>query len=153
MSTLPAGLANLIVAFAPLFSERVFQSVRVLVTGAILATGKRTVTAFLRVMGLSQDTHFQTYHRVLNRAAWSSLPASRILLPLLVRAFAPEAVNLRRGRHHRMTLGRQDFCARHLSRSRALQSKPLRQSKRLALAAAAPDRHRSRQHLRGITAP
>jgi len=90
MSTLPTGLAHLILVFAPLFSKRVFQSVQVLLIGAILATGKRTVTAVLRVMGLAQHTHFQTYHRVLNRAAWSSLAASRILLSLLVRAFAPE---------------------------------------------------------------
>lgn len=89
MSTLPAGFADLIVAFASLFSKRVFQSVQVLVAGAILATGKRTVTAVLRVMGLSQEPHFQTCHRVLNRAVWSSLAASRILLLLLVRAFAP----------------------------------------------------------------
>lgn len=41
-------------------------------------------------MGLSQERHFQTYHRVLNRAVWSSLAASRILLSLLVDAFAPE---------------------------------------------------------------
>ncbi|MEP6587610.1 MAG: transposase [Polaromonas sp.] len=41
-------------------------------------------------MGLSQERHFQTYHRVLDRAVWSSLAASRILLRLLVRAFAPE---------------------------------------------------------------
>jgi len=90
MPTLPAGLAKLIVPFACLFSKRVFQSVQVLLAGAILATGKRTVTSLLRVMGLSQERHFQTYHRVLNRAVWSSLAASRILLGLLVRAFAPE---------------------------------------------------------------
>ena len=90
MSTLPTGFAHLILAFAPLFSKRVFQSVQVLLTGAILATGKRTVTAVLRVMGLDQQTHFQTYHRVLNRAAWSPLAASRILLSLLVRTFAPQ---------------------------------------------------------------
>jgi hypothetical protein len=90
MSTLPAGFAQLILPFAGLFSKRVFQSVQVLLAGAILAPGKRTVTAVLRVMGLSQERHFQTYHRVLNRAAWSSLAASRILLQLLVRAFAPE---------------------------------------------------------------
>lgn len=71
MSTLPTGFANLIVAFAPLFSKRVFQSVQVLLAGAILATGKRTVTAVLRVMGLDQQPHFQTYHRVLNRRACS----------------------------------------------------------------------------------
>ncbi|MEO6319530.1 MAG: transposase [Polaromonas sp.] len=90
MSTLPAGFAKLIVPFASALSKRVFQSVQVLLAGAILATGKRTVTSVLRVMGLSQERHFQTYHRVLSRAAWSSLAASRILLQLLVRAFAPE---------------------------------------------------------------
>ena len=90
MSTLPAGFAKLILPFACLFSKRVFQSVQVLLVGAILAPGKRTVTSALRVMGLSQEAHFQTYHRVLNRAVWSSLAASRILLQLLVRAFAPE---------------------------------------------------------------
>jgi hypothetical protein len=72
-----------------LFSKRVFPSVQVLLFGAILAIGKRTVTSVLRVMGLDQQVHFQTYHRALNRAAWSPLAASRILLRLLVRAFAP----------------------------------------------------------------
>jgi hypothetical protein len=43
----------------------------------------------LRVMGLDQQAHFQTYHRALNRAVWSPLSASRILLRLLVHAFAP----------------------------------------------------------------
>jgi hypothetical protein len=90
MSTLPAGFAKLILPFACLFSKRVFQSAQVLLAGAILAPGKRTVTSVLRIMGLSQERHFQTYHRVLNRAVWSSLAASRILLQLLVRAFAPE---------------------------------------------------------------
>jgi hypothetical protein len=89
MSTLPTGFAQLILAFAPVFSKRVFQSVQVLLVGAILAIGKRTVTAVLHVMGLDQQAHFQTYHRVLNRAAWSPRAASRILLRLLVRAFAP----------------------------------------------------------------
>jgi hypothetical protein len=64
MLTLPIEFTNLILAFAPLFSQRVFQSVQVLVVGAILAPGKRTVTAILRVMGLSQEKHFQNYHRL-----------------------------------------------------------------------------------------
>jgi hypothetical protein len=37
---------------------------------------------------LSQEKHFQNYHRVLNRAVWSSLDASRILLTILVNTFA-----------------------------------------------------------------
>jgi hypothetical protein len=63
--------------------------VPVLVVGAILAPGKRTVTAVLRIMGLSAEKHFQNYHRVLNRAAWSSLEAGHILLGLLITAFVP----------------------------------------------------------------
>jgi hypothetical protein len=90
MSTLPTGCARLTLAFTPLFSKRVFQSAEVVLFGAILAIGKRTVTSVLRVMGLDQQAHFQTYHRVLNRAAWSPLAASRILSRLLVRAFAPQ---------------------------------------------------------------
>ena len=79
---------TLIAAFAPVFSRRVWRHVQVLLVGAILAPGKRTVTALLRVMGLSDERHFQTYHRVLNRAAWSSLEVSRILLGILVSTFA-----------------------------------------------------------------
>lgn len=92
MLTLPFELTTLIVAFAPLFSKSVWQHVQVLIAGAILAPGKRTVTSALRVMGLSTDEHFQNYHRVLNRAVWSSLEASHILLSLLVAACAPAGV-------------------------------------------------------------
>jgi len=60
--------------------------------GAILAPGKRTVTACLRVMGLSDEVHFQNYHRLLNRAVWSSRQVARILLRLLLDVFvAPDA--------------------------------------------------------------
>lgn len=90
MLTLPSELTSLIVAFAPLFSKPVWRHVQVLLIGAILAPGKRTVTAALRVCGLSRERHFQTYHRVLNRACWSSRAASRILLSLLVSALASE---------------------------------------------------------------
>jgi hypothetical protein len=40
-------------------------------------------------MGLSQETRFVNYHRVLNRARWSPLAASHILVRLLVTCFAP----------------------------------------------------------------
>lgn len=89
---LPKDLLGLMLPFAALFSQRVWQSVLILVVGAILAPGKRTVSAVLRVMGLEQDQHFQTYHRVLNRAVWSSRKASAILLQQLVRVFAPTGV-------------------------------------------------------------
>jgi len=76
-----------VIAFAPLFSKPVFQRVKVLVKGAILSPASRTVTNALRVMGLSQEKHFQQFHRVLSRASWSSLRGSEILLGLLIKAF------------------------------------------------------------------
>ena len=89
MNLLPEAFVPLILAFAPLFSHLVWTSAMVLVVGAILAPGKRTVSAVLRVMGLHQEQHFQTYHRVLSRAAWSSRQASRVLLQQLVGVLAP----------------------------------------------------------------
>jgi hypothetical protein len=41
-------------------------------------------------MGLDQHKRFHRYHRVLSRASWSSLEASRVLLGVLVEAFVPE---------------------------------------------------------------
>ncbi len=89
MNKLPTEVETVLEAFAPLFSGRVWPKARVLLTGAILCPGKRTVSNILRVMGLSQEKHFQNYHRVLNRAVWSSLAASRTLLLMLIQAFAP----------------------------------------------------------------
>jgi hypothetical protein len=88
MLAIPVALTRLIVKFAPLFSQRVWEHAVVLVVGALLAPGKRTVTAVLRVMGLSQEGQFQKYHRVLNRAQWSSLAVARVLVGLMVRTFA-----------------------------------------------------------------
>jgi hypothetical protein len=73
--------------------------VQVLLTGAILAPGKRTVTAASRVMGLSDEEHFQTYHRVLNRAVRSNLEVSRILLGILVSHLTLELTFMLTGHH------------------------------------------------------
>jgi DDE superfamily endonuclease len=84
-----SSFAPLLLAFAPLFSPSVWGYAQVLLLGAILAPGKRTVSSVLRIVGLGGEQHFQNYHRVLNRARWDSRAASRILLRLLVRTFAP----------------------------------------------------------------
>ena len=82
-------LTKLMLLFCPLFSASVWQAAVVLVEGAILAPGKRTVSAVLRVMGLAQRSNDQNYHRVLNRAVWSSRKASFILLRHLIAVFVP----------------------------------------------------------------
>ena len=91
MRTLPAKMLHLLSPFVPLFSRRLWPHVQVLLAGAILAPGKRTVSAALRVMGLGQTEHFQRYHRLLNRATWSGREVSRVLLGLLVKTFVADA--------------------------------------------------------------
>src|SRR5215470_1263694 len=92
MLSLPIAFSSAIGVFAPVFSRPVWQHVKVLLTGAVLAPGKRTVTAILQIMGRSAASDFQTYHRVLHRAVWSPLKASRLLLRLLVAVFIPQGV-------------------------------------------------------------
>ncbi len=89
MPDLPARFAAIIVSFAPLFRHRTWHHAEILLVGAILAPGKRTVTSILRITGLSRERHFVNYHRVLNRARWSGREAARLLLGLLIHAFAP----------------------------------------------------------------
>jgi DDE superfamily endonuclease len=89
MLLLSSGFASLLQTFAPLFDFRVWSYAQLLLVGAILAPGKRTVTSVLRIVGLGNEKHFQNYHRVLNRARGSGRAASRILLGLLVQTFAP----------------------------------------------------------------
>src|SRR3954468_13832100 len=84
MPNLPAELAFILAAFRPLFSQRVWPCAHVLLIGAILAPGRRTVASALRVMGLSDERHFQNYHRALNRAVWSCRHAGLILLRMLL---------------------------------------------------------------------
>ena len=92
MLSLPIAFSSAIGVFAPVFSRPVWQHVKVLLTGAVLAPGQRTVTAILRMMGRSAAPDLQTYHRVLNRAGWSPLTASRLLLRLLVAVCIPRGV-------------------------------------------------------------
>src|SRR5215212_3310068 len=90
MRTLPTAMIRVLAPFAPLFSKRVWQNVQVLLAGAILAPGRRTVASALRAMGLDREKRFHRYHRVLRRASWASLKASRILVGLLVETLVPE---------------------------------------------------------------
>lgn len=90
MRNLPMAIIHVLRQFETVFSERVWDYAKVLLVGAILAPGIRTVTGALRVLGLHNETQFQNYHRVLNRATWSSRALSRILLRLLIRTFVPD---------------------------------------------------------------
>jgi hypothetical protein len=90
MLNLPAEVTAFLAPFAPLFTPSVWSHAQILFVGAILTPGKRTVTAILSVMGLRQNRHFQNYHRVLNRARWSSRALSQKLLQILIDIFVPQ---------------------------------------------------------------
>src|SRR5215213_8072458 len=90
MLRLPARFAAVILCFAPLFRQLTWRHAQVLLIGAILVPGQRTVTHILRISGLCWERRFVNYHRVLNRAAWSGRAAARVLLGLLLEAFVPK---------------------------------------------------------------
>jgi hypothetical protein len=76
-------------AFRAFFTAPVWDHVLVLVTGTILAPGKRTVSAALRVMGLGSAAGFARYHHVLSQARWSSRAVAQKLLAMIIEAFLP----------------------------------------------------------------
>jgi len=108
MHNLPPAIIRVLRHFERAFSDRVWEWAKVLLIGVILTPRQRTVTAVLRVMGLRTDRQFQNYHRVLNRATWSSYQLSRTLLRLLIHTFVSddavivvgldETIERRRGR-------------------------------------------------------
>jgi hypothetical protein len=88
MLNLPTIMINLLNPFAPCFyGVTTWTKAQILLMGTILAPGKRTVTAALRVMGLKDNTRFAQYHHVLSRAVWSPLATAQVLLQLLVTTF------------------------------------------------------------------
>ncbi len=84
MLTLPDVIVPILAPFATLFTNPTWQKAQLLLVGAVLATGQRTVAAVLRVMGRSDQRDYARYHEVLNRAVWSPREAARILLLLLL---------------------------------------------------------------------
>jgi hypothetical protein len=89
-SPVPPILVSWLAVFRGCFTAPVWQHVQVLVVGAVLAPGKRTVTQALRVMGLAEQPGFGLYHAVLNRARWDARAVARQLLLHLLARLAPD---------------------------------------------------------------
>ena len=86
----PDILGRWLAPFEALFTGPTWRNLLVLLAGAILAPGRRTVTSALSVLGLRAITGFTNFHRVLNRNRWSSRAAAKCLLHLLLGAFVPD---------------------------------------------------------------
>jgi DDE superfamily endonuclease len=87
--TVPPILVSWLAVFRPCFTAPVWNHILVLVGGAVLAPGKRTVTQALRVMGLADKPGFGRYHEVLNRARWDARDVARRLLLHLLAVLSP----------------------------------------------------------------
>ncbi|SRR5579884_162873 len=94
MLTPSQPIIQLLSAFAVPMTTPTFPNALVLLYGAILAPGRRTVASALRVMGREAETNPSKYHRVPSRARFSLWACTRLLLALLVSIFLPEGTAL-----------------------------------------------------------
>ena len=121
---LPARFAAVILTFAPVFrQQRTWRNAELLLIGAILAPGKRTVTSLLRIVGLNRERRFVNYQRVLSRAVGDARAASHLLLELLIAAFVPTGP---------VVLGSDDTIARRRGKrisAKGIYRDPVRSSK------------------------
>jgi DDE superfamily endonuclease len=121
---LPHDLQVRLDGFADLFTRPTWANILVLLAGVILAPGRRTVTAALRILGRDVDPHFCTFHRILNRVQWSPRVVAGRLLVLLVKAFVP--------RDAPVVIGLDDTIERRWGRKisgRGIYRDPVRSSK------------------------
>lgn len=89
MPTPAPEIVQLLHVFAIAFTAPTWKNALVLLFGAILAPGRRTVSSALRVMGLDDDPRFEKYYRVLNRNRWEPMYLSKLLLALIIRLCVP----------------------------------------------------------------
>ena len=87
--SLPHAIIVVLAHFEPCFTQPTWHKATLLIVGTLLARGRRTVAAALRLTGHTHDPSFSCFHHVLNRARWVPLALSRRLLLLLVATFVP----------------------------------------------------------------
>jgi DDE superfamily endonuclease len=87
MIKLPSGFQDTISQFSFAFRKDVWPKVVILLTGAIICPGSRTVCNLLRSVGLRWEKNFPKYHRLLSQDKWSAKKLSGVLLRLVVNTF------------------------------------------------------------------
>jgi len=80
MISLPSSMLAVLELFAPLFSRPTFRKGILLMAGHLLCRKDRTITNFLRLLGLQEERRYSKFHDVIRKAKWSAFQASKILL-------------------------------------------------------------------------
>ena len=70
--------------FQPTFSTPTYNRFLVLLVGALLTTGRRTITNLLRIVGHQAPGHMSSSHRVFSRRHWSPWALARGLMRFLL---------------------------------------------------------------------
>jgi hypothetical protein len=91
---LPEAIIAVVAPFRPLFTAPTWRKLMTLLTGTLLAHGRRTVCSALRFSGEQMNENWSQYHQVLNRARWSPLAASQCFLLLIVETLVPKQATI-----------------------------------------------------------
>ena len=92
MGTVPDTLQVVFSAWSAGFGETVFPKFVTLLLGALLTTGRRTVSHVLHVVGDLADADPSSYHRVLSMRRWSMWCLARPLATCLLDTLVPRGV-------------------------------------------------------------
>lgn len=79
MLCLPQAAEPLLMSFSVAFTQPTFQRILPLIVGAIVTTGRRTITHILWTVRSIVPGHYSDYHRVFSRAPWSLWVLGKIL--------------------------------------------------------------------------
>ena len=85
----PHGALPVLSVLQPVFSTPTDHRCRVLWLGAILTTGRQTITNLLRTVRHHARGHVSSYHRVLSQRRWSAWELARLLLTFLLTYVVP----------------------------------------------------------------
>src|ERR1044072_672848 len=90
MFPLPAAAEPLLLALTVPFTQATGPRFLLLTVGAILTTGRRTVTRIVTTARPLLQGHFSTYHRVFSRASWSTWSVGKVLPQLALHLLPPD---------------------------------------------------------------
>ncbi len=91
---LVSSFGELLLSFAPAFSQPSFANFSTLITGWVFCMGRRTVTGLIIAAGAIGEKHFSCYHRFFSRAKWDLDSLGRIVLGLALHFVPKDAVIL-----------------------------------------------------------
>src|SRR5918994_1556139 len=86
---LPNFAVPVLSTFQPSFSTPTYHRFLVLLLGAILTTGRQTITNILRTVRHHAKGHISSDHRVFSQRRWSSWELARMLLTFVFTYMVP----------------------------------------------------------------